>query len=86
MRTHPSPPLPSPPLPSPPLPSPPPALPGMQHLLEVQELQAAKNKEQEEAFRVKKRTYDLLPNADENIVKLQVCPRFVHIQHSTNHY
>lgn len=44
---------------------------GMQHLLEVQELQAAKNKEQEEAFRVKKRTYDLLPNADENIVKLQ---------------
>ena len=30
------------------------------------------NKEKEEAYRVKKRTIDLLPDADNNIAKLQV--------------
>ena len=30
------------------------------------------NSEEEEAYKVKKRTYDLLPNADENIAKLKV--------------
>ena len=30
------------------------------------------NSEEEDAYKVKKRTYDLLPNADENIAKLKV--------------
>ena len=30
------------------------------------------NKEKEEAFKVKKRTMDLLPDAENNIAKLQV--------------
>ena len=34
--------------------------------------QSAKNKEEEDAYRIKKGTYDLLPNADENITKLKV--------------
>ena len=34
--------------------------------------QNTQNKEEEEAYKVKKRTYDLLPNADENIAKLKV--------------
>lgn len=41
-------------------------------MLELKTQQEARNKEEEEAYRVKKRTYDLLPNADENITKLQV--------------
>lgn len=45
---------------------------GMQQILERQTQQEARNREDEEAYRVKKRTYDLLPNADENISKLQV--------------
>ena len=31
------------------------------------------NKEKEEGFKVKKRTLDLLPDAENNIAKLQVC-------------
>ena len=34
--------------------------------------QSAKNKEEENAYHIKKGTYDLLPNADENIAKLKV--------------
>ena len=34
--------------------------------------QEAKNKEDEDAYRIRKGTYDLLPNADENIRKLKV--------------
>ena len=37
--------------------------------------QESKNKEEEESYRIKKGTYDLLPNADENIAKLQVSER-----------
>ena len=35
--------------------------------------QKTKNKEDEDTYRIRKGTYDLLPNADENIKKLQVC-------------
>lgn len=35
--------------------------------------QEVKNKSEEESFLVKKRTMDLLPDAAENIAKLQVC-------------
>lgn len=38
----------------------------------LQASREAKNREEEEAYRVKRATYDLLPNADENIAKLQV--------------
>lgn len=34
--------------------------------------QEIKNKEDEDAYRIRKGTYDLLPEADENIKKLQV--------------
>ena len=34
--------------------------------------QSAKNKEEEDVYRIKKGTYDLLPNGDENIAKLKV--------------
>ena len=44
----------------------------MQRIAELQGQCEAKNKEDEEAFQLKKKTYDLLPNADENIAKLQV--------------
>ena len=37
------------------------------------ELQTAgQNKDEEEAYKVKKKTHDLLPNADENMRKLKV--------------
>ncbi len=45
---------------------------GIQQMLERQTQQEGRNREEEEAYRVKKRTYDLLPNAEENISKLQV--------------
>ena len=45
----------------------------MQQLLENKAHLESKNKEDEEAYRMKKKTFDLLPNADENIAKLQVC-------------
>ena len=34
--------------------------------------QETNNNEEEDAYRIRKGTYDLLPNADENIKKLQV--------------
>ena len=45
---------------------------GMQQLLETKTHLESKNKEDEDAYRVKKKTFDLLPNANENIAKLQV--------------
>ena len=44
----------------------------MQRIAELQGQYEAKNKDDEEAYQLKKKTYDLLPNADENIAKLQV--------------
>ena len=46
---------------------------ALHQLQEEQTQQEAKNKAEEDAYRVKKRTYELLPNADENIAKLEVC-------------
>ncbi|KAL5460593.1 hypothetical protein EMCRGX_G034048 [Ephydatia muelleri] len=43
----------------------------MQRIAELQGQYEAKNKDDEEAYQLKKKTYDLLPNADENIAKLQ---------------
>lgn len=40
---------------------------------EQTELLQKKNKEEEDAYKVKKRTVDLLPDASNNIVKLEVC-------------
>ncbi len=45
---------------------------SMAQMGELQRQRETENKEEEEAYKVKKRTYDLLPNADENIAKLQV--------------
>ena len=45
---------------------------SMAQMAELQRQREAENKEEEEAYRVKKKTYDLLPNADDNIAKLQV--------------
>ena len=45
---------------------------GIQHMMERELQQNAQNKENEEAYKVKKTTHDLLPNADENITKLKV--------------
>jgi len=45
---------------------------GLQQMVEEQSQQEIRNKEEEEAYRVKKKTFDLLPNAEENIFKLQV--------------
>ena len=45
---------------------------SMAQMGELQRQREAENKEEEEAYKVRKRTYDLLPNADENIAKLQV--------------
>lgn len=44
---------------------------GIQHMMERELQQNAQNKENEEAYKVKKTTHDLLPNADENITKLK---------------
>lgn len=41
-------------------------------MMERELQQTAQNKDEEEAYKVKKRTHDLLPNADENIAKLKV--------------
>lgn len=48
---------------------------SMGQMTELQTQGAAKNKEEEEAYKVKKKTFDLLPNADENIAKLKVSHR-----------
>ena len=45
---------------------------SMAQMAELQRQKEAENKEEEDAYRVKKKTYDLLPNADDNIAKLQV--------------
>ena len=45
---------------------------SMGQMTELQTQGAAKNKEEEEVYKVKKKTFDLLPNADENIAKLKV--------------
>ena len=45
---------------------------GIGQLHEEQKQLEMKNKADEDAYRVKKRTYELLPNADENIAKLEV--------------
>lgn len=45
---------------------------GLQQMVEQQNQRETRNKEEEEAYRVKKRTFDLLPNAEDNIAKLQV--------------
>ena len=45
---------------------------GLQQMVERQNQRETRNKEEEEAYRVKKRTFDLLPNAEDNIAKLQV--------------
>lgn len=45
---------------------------SMVQMAELQLQKEAENKEEEDAYRVKKQTFDLLPNADENIAKLQV--------------
>ncbi len=45
---------------------------SMGQMTELQTVGTHKNKDQEEAYKIKKKTFDLLPNADENIVKLKV--------------
>ena len=45
---------------------------GIERMKEEIEQKQVKNKEDEDAYRIKKGTYDLLPQADENIAKLQV--------------
>ena len=51
--------------------------PGMQQMAGLQASREARNLDEEEAYRVKKKTFDLLPNAEENIAKLQVGPTAV---------
>lgn len=45
---------------------------SIQQLHEDRLQQASRNKIEEDSYRVKKKTFDLLPNADENIAKLEV--------------
>jgi hypothetical protein len=45
---------------------------SMQQMAELQAQKEQSIKEDREALRIKKLTFDLLPNADENIAKLQV--------------
>lgn len=44
---------------------------GIQQMQELKEQQESKNKEDEDMYRIRKGTFDLLPEADENISKLQ---------------
>ena len=44
----------------------------MQQMMERELEQGGQNKDEEEAYKVKKKTHDLLPNADENMRKLKV--------------
>ena len=46
---------------------------SMGQMAELQAQGEARNKDEEDAYRVKKKTFDLLPNAEDNIAKLQVC-------------
>ena len=41
-------------------------------MMERELQQTSQNKEEEEAYKVKKKTHDLLPNAEENMRKLKV--------------
>ncbi|CAI8017416.1 Coiled-coil domain-containing protein 22 homolog, partial [Geodia barretti] len=45
---------------------------SMQQMMERELEQGGQNKDEEEAYKVKKKTHDLLPNADENMRKLKV--------------
>lgn len=45
---------------------------SMQQMSELQAKREQANQEEKEAYKIKKQTFDLLPNADENIAKLQV--------------
>lgn len=45
---------------------------SMQQMAELQSQQELANREEKEAYKIKKQTFDLLPNAEENIAKLQV--------------
>ena len=45
---------------------------SMQQMADLQAQKEISNKEEKEAYKVKKQTFDLLPNAEENIAKLQV--------------
>lgn len=45
---------------------------SMQQMAELQAQREQAIKEDKEAYKIKKQTFDLLPNADENIAKLQV--------------
>lgn len=45
---------------------------SMQQMADLQTQREIANREDKEAYKVKKQTFDLLPNADENIIKLQV--------------
>lgn len=45
---------------------------SMQQMAELQMQREQAIREDKEAYRIKKQTFDLLPNADENIAKLQV--------------
>ena len=45
---------------------------SIQQMAELQAQKEQANKEEKEAYKIKKQTHDLLPNADENIIKLQV--------------
>ncbi len=46
---------------------------GVQQMADMQTEKEKSNKEDEDAYRLKKQTIDLLPNAEENMAKLQVC-------------
>ena len=50
---------------------------SMQQMAELQAHRELANREDKEAYKVKKQTFDLLPNADENIAKLQVQSRLL---------
>ena len=45
---------------------------GIEQMQEQVRQQSVKNKEEKDVYHIKKGTYDLLPNADENIAKLKV--------------
>ena len=45
---------------------------SMQQMADLQTQRELANKDDKEAYKVKKQTFDLLPNAEENIAKLQV--------------
>lgn len=45
---------------------------SIQQMAELQTQKEQSIKEEKEAYKIKKQTFDLLPNAEENIAKLQV--------------